>query len=173
MAKDNLIPPFPADIDRDAFGHWLCGFADGEACFWLGFNSRKRGRRTPCCRFLIGLRHDDVAILRLVRSYFGVGRLHFSSRAGKTGRTGAQPTFHYTVTTCADHLHVIVPFFERFPLRSKKARDFPIWRTAVRFACERQRRGKGMLHWTDAELGQFAGMVTLLRDQRRPDCLAC
>jgi hypothetical protein len=31
MVTRDPIEPFPADIDRDAFGHWLSGFTDGES----------------------------------------------------------------------------------------------------------------------------------------------
>jgi len=132
MATSQSIPPFPSDIDRDAFGHWLSGFTDGEGNFKLTWHRTKpRGPRgtiytVPGARFEIGVRDDDSAVIELIRSYFGVGRL-----ATRPARGNHKPLIRIMVASAADLMAVVVPHFDRFPLRAKKRRDYELWRRGV------------------------------------------
>ena len=51
----NSIPPFPADIDRNAFGHWFSGLTDGEGCFY----AKTVGIHSPEVGYVLALRADD------------------------------------------------------------------------------------------------------------------
>lgn len=116
------------DIDP-AFGHWLAGFVDGEGCFRIAENN---GGRSMCCRFLINLRLDDEAILRDVHRRLGIGQISHAYRSDP--RCDSKPIVRWQVYDrhgCA----VLVRIFDAFPLRAKKARDFAIWREAVREWC--------------------------------------
>lgn len=124
MTKASLpILPFPADIDRDHFGHYLSGFVDGEGHFALTVSNSKK---TPAACFVIGLRADDLPILRLIQSYFGCGRITLKPDDGKR-----RDQYFLQISRNGDHVASIVPHFLAFPLRAKKRRDFEIWREGV------------------------------------------
>jgi len=116
----------------DADGHWLAGLTDGEGCFYFKVRPKKR----PNCycfdfTFKIALRADDIPTLLQVRQILGVyGNISTSER-----RTGnGKPLTQWRVQKKADIARVL-DFFTRFPLRSKKARDFKTWALAFSFYC--------------------------------------
>jgi hypothetical protein len=104
---------------------WLAGFTDGEGCFLLVW---KRGREKDGPRYVnavfqLTLRADDRPVLAALQTAFG-GRLH-DAPAGRIG----SPSARWMVTHRADRERLIA-YFDRFPLRSKKARDYARWREA-------------------------------------------
>lgn len=105
---------------------WLTGFADGEGTFLITRSGSTTGNRrrawTP--RFAISLRTDDIGVLAELRAVFG------GSIATGRKRPDAHPTSTWTVAGKRD-LARLLDYFDRFPLRSKKARDYAIWREAV------------------------------------------
>lgn len=171
MAKADLIPPFPPEIDRDAFGHYLAGLTDGEGCFFLGIIDDKRNPRrshTPIVQFVIQLRADDLLILQLVRSYLQCG--HVTEVKRKKTEGNRKPKVCYNVANYLDLATVVVPHFDRFPLRAKKARDFVIWRQAV-LLCHRVMPGRGRgaggaRRWPVMALAEFGSLRDALRKQR-------
>src|SRR5215831_4963271 len=181
MATDHSITPFPADLDRDAFGHWLSGFTDGEGCFLLQF--RKMGTAfIGVARFVIKLRQDDEEIVRLIHSYFGVGYVHYPRHLDP--RINGKDQVAYQAQRTRDMAGVIVPHFERYPLRAKKQRDFAIWRQGVEVLSrvqgrhKRGRKGNGLgrrginYRWTAAERTEFEELAEAIRRQRRFDAPA-
>jgi hypothetical protein len=105
---------------------WLAGFADGEGYFQLRRTRQCGWRIEP--RFRIHLRADDIQILERLAETFG-GHV----RRGKNGVWS--PQAHWLVSSKADLLP-LVGYFDRFPLRAKKAGDYAIWREAVLIFCE-------------------------------------
>jgi hypothetical protein len=131
---EGRIDPFPDNIERNAFGHWLSGFADGEATFGIRVCGGKRSMNySPI--FRIALRDDDTEILRLIQSFWGCGTLHFSDNA-RSKIPNAKPIAIYGVQRVSSHIGVVVPHFDMFPLRSKKRNDFAVWRKAVELMAE-------------------------------------
>jgi hypothetical protein len=100
---------------------WLSGFADGEGYFQLRKQNSCGWRVEP--RFRIHLRCDDILILHALQTAFG-GNV----RRGRNGDWNAQA--HWLLSSKRD-LVGIVDYFDRFPLRAKKAREYEIWREAV------------------------------------------
>lgn len=176
MAGPHSIPPFPADLSREHFGHWLSGFAAGEACFFLRVNLRDRCRPNPQARFDIHLRADDGAVLRLIRSYWQAG--HVRTRpARKRPTRDAQPKTEYTVDHWRQLALILVPHFDAFPLHAKKARDFAIWKEAVVLGYRVAQRpfgsrgygGGRFPKWTTAEIEYYAALAATLQAQRAFD----
>jgi hypothetical protein len=127
-----MIAPFPADIDREAFGHWLSGFVDGEGHFGFCFSAARP--RLPKGNWhayiVIVLRADDHAVLKLIQSYWQCGTISDKKKPSNNLKN-AKPQYRYYIDSIIHHTNIIVPHFERFPLRAKKQRDFLIWREAV------------------------------------------
>lgn len=122
---------------------WLAGFADGEGCFVI--NKQSEGGFNPV--FSLLLRADDAAILRELQGEFG-GRLHIHDHPDSS-RPGSRPGCVWRVTAKRD-LAGLVHYFDRFPLRAKKARDYGLWREAVSAYCRQGRRAPELPSLNDA-----------------------
>jgi hypothetical protein len=171
MASADPIPPFPAEIDRNAFGHYLSGFTDGEGSFYLGMPT-SGGPRHPAARFAIALRGDDEPILSLIRSFWQCGTIVAKNQ--KSAGITRLPGVCYTVMRWSDLASTVVPHFDKYPLRAKKARDFAIWKEAVAF-CFRVslKRVRGLGHrrgvvsrWSRSDLEQFVSIKNALKAAR-------
>jgi len=103
-------------IQRD-LGHWVAGFVDGEGSFNVPIR-REHDRALP---WRVGLSFNVSQVgpeaPRLLRSVFGVG----------TVRGRGDGVFYYEVTRPVLLEQRVFPFFERFQLRSPKARDLEIF----------------------------------------------
>lgn len=115
------MTPTEGVIITDDFGHWFAGFCDGEACFYIG--------REGGCQFFLNMRADDAGIIETIHARLGFGRIHYTKDA-TTDYAIRRPMCRYEVSRKRDSLK-IVGIFDRFPLRSRKARDYAIWREAV------------------------------------------
>jgi len=104
---------------------WLSGFTDGEACFF--FRTRE-----PTPGFKIALRADDLPILEAIRAEFG-GSLRVNRVRHRNGPNW-KPQAELTISGKRDLVR-LVAYFDRFPLRAKKARDYAIWRRGVGIYC--------------------------------------
>ncbi len=160
--------------NRDAFGHWLSGFTDGEGCFLLRLI---KGRRhfTGSARFQIGLRRDDSEILHQIREFWNIGNTSYyqNKHHGKGG--GEINVCKFTVDALSDVLSVVIPHFERYPLRAKKQRDFIIWKQGAEI-CQRvlSKPTNGRIghhgpvrRWTKHDLDEFETLRDLIRAQRQ------
>jgi LAGLIDADG endonuclease len=169
MASSDYIPSFPAEIHRDYFGSWLSGLTDGEGHFGIGYINSK----SPWCRFSIGLRADDRPILELIRQYWHTGTINENrcySRKG-AGSLVVRLSIHKT----ADLHDIIIPHFEKFPLISKKARNFQVFKEAVELLCKvKYKHGYfayklGHRRWTNRELETFRSLYEKIHQFRDYD----
>lgn len=158
MAKANSIQAFPSHIDRVSFGHWLSGFVDGEGCFKLN-GRRYSDTMKPFCQFAIALRSDDISVLQNIQSFWQCGRLHFSGNT-RCKIPNAKPTACLSVIKMSDLAEIVVPHFESFPLRAKKAGDFLIWKEAIAlcFAVTKQKQTYTFRLNSSGTRNSFAGI---------------
>jgi len=110
------------------FRGWVIGFVDGEGCFSVSLvkQANATGRKgyvtgyqvTP--RFTVTQGVQSLGCLEDLKEFFGVGRLCINRRHDDHKEDLGQ----YVV---ADRLHLseaIIPFFQRYPLRTAKKLDF-------------------------------------------------
>ena len=172
------VPPFPGDLDRHAFGHWLSGLTDGEGCFLLKVHHYAEDhplRPGQTCgisaQFDVQLRADDAPIIRLIHSFWACGTL--IRTPGRGGRE--RPLVRLQIKTWCDLATVLVPHFETYPLRAKKARDFAIWRQAVllghrvsqRPRARRNDNPHSFSKWNDDDRATFVEMAARLVECRQ------
>ena len=173
LAEKEQAMPLPNSIgrglssqERNAFGHWLAGFTDGEGCFFLGTRPRRYKNKVYNIHFgifTIGVRRDDAAILYKIRDFLGCGAVTIAGRMS---------TYRVSRT---QHLNdILVPFFQQYGLHSKKKRDFSIWQKAINLLERVRRRPRppgqrkeGDARWSDRESLQFTKLATTLRDTRQ------
>ena len=107
---------------------WITGFVDGEGCFSIHFvrqpaREHRKGYRTGfqvAHGFAVTQGAKSVECLHLLRSFFGVGWIFVNRRYDNHKENLCQ----YVVSKRSDLLETIIPFFERYPLRTSKHSDF-------------------------------------------------
>jgi hypothetical protein len=171
---NKLLPPLPQGFDAEGFGHWLSGLVDGEGCFGLAWKPPSRNERpTPRAWFIISLRLDDFPTLRVIQSYWRCGTLAVQRKKSTRDHYTRKPSGIFSVQAIGDVANTVVPHFERYPLRAKKAADFAIWKESVRLLYaaslrpqQMQDRRKASRH-TEEELARFRDLHDALRATRR------
>jgi hypothetical protein len=107
---------------------WVVGFVDGEGCFSIGFvrqpdRAGRAGYRTGyqvVHRFVVTQGAASAAALEELQEFFGVGRVYRNRRHDNH----REDLLQYRVERRVDLLEVVIPFFERHPLRTAKRADF-------------------------------------------------
>jgi hypothetical protein len=111
---------------------WIIGFVDGEGCFSIGFirqPNRKEKLRTRrgykmgyqvFHEFAVTQGEKSLSALKILQAYFGVGRLYVNRRHDNH----KEHLYRFVVRKREDLLQVIIPFFEKHPMKTTKNRDF-------------------------------------------------
>jgi hypothetical protein len=165
-----------------SWGWWVTGLADGEACFYAGLNYRskavKSGRQVDCvelqAEFSVTLRADDAAALLRLQEYFdGAGDMIFlkRSQAPSVKKYGLRPNpkVQYKLRRPDDLVGLVIPHFDRYPLRTKKGRDYGTWKKIVEFATSELIGRKYWLRRFPEKVDALQGMCDQLRDGRAFD----
>lgn len=102
-----------------------------------------------------------MAILETIRSYLQCGNIYISKRTHNDG-CSRKPTAIFHISGMNDLASVIVPHFDKYSLRAKKAGDFKIWKEGVAILV--QMRG---LKWTEEKLKEIESVIARLREYRK------
>src|SRR3989338_9833898 len=109
-------------------GHYIACFVDGEGSFHIAFQKRadlKFGwQAVP--EFHISQNFTSRKVLEAIRKQLQCGYIKANDAAGKRDKT-----LVYVVRDRKDLIRKIVPFFERFPLRTEKRKDFELFRKII------------------------------------------
>jgi hypothetical protein len=151
----------PQDIDP-AFGHWLAGFFDGEGCFAIGRGSWN-GRWYYHCMVRLNLRADDRPTLDWIAQQSGLGRI--CNHPPYNSKGDAKPQSAWQVQSKAG-CRALVSIFDAYPLHSKKARDYAIWREAVGVWCGISRVGRSVPGGGGSYPRDWTTMARLYRELR-------
>ncbi len=102
----------------------MSGFADAESSFILNVFRSVNSRAGWAVRgdFTIGLHSRDIALLRKIHFFFGVGTIHEYKNKN---------TVTYTVNSVQDLVNVIIPHFDRYPLITQKRADYLLFKKGV------------------------------------------
>jgi hypothetical protein len=107
---------------------WIIGFVDGEGCFSIGCVRQpnrvsRKGYRTGyqvAHSFVVTQGAKSAFCLWELRDFFGVGSVTVNRRHDNH----KEHLHRFSVVRRRDLLEVIVPFFQKHPLRSSKRLDF-------------------------------------------------
>ncbi len=166
----------PSKVD----GWWITGLVDGEGCFYAGLNfDTKRsssGRSVSCvelqAELTVGLRADDREPLLRMQEYFGCGKIHnrVSSKNApsviKQGLKDPKPSRRFIIRPRELLVSVVIPHFEKYPLQTKKARDFQIWKEIVLFAESELSARKGWLRRFPSKVDHLGLLCDQLKSGR-------
>jgi len=115
---------------------WITGFVDGEGCFSIHFVRQaerlgRRGYRTGyqvAHEFAVTQGARSVKCLHLLKRHFGVGQVYLNRRHDNH----KEDLHRFSVVRRHDLMNVIIPFFEKYPLRTSKLNDFTKFAECVR-----------------------------------------
>lgn len=112
-------------------GNRFAALCDGEGSFNIAARTDPKYELVSYgCRFTIGLRADDLPLLQYLRDELDLGRIFIVAANTVGNRRQPNPTARWDITAKAECL-VIVRILDEFPLWSKKAADYEVWREAV------------------------------------------
>lgn len=142
------------------FGYWFSGLADGEGSFGMSLGSRPKF--IPACSFSLSLRDDDIRVLKWVRDQLGFGHLYARNRRERNSQGYiSHPRADFFIHNKSETA-LLVALFRKFPLHSKKARDFEIWSQAVEIWNRRNWNGR----WTTEKQAVAEEMQALMHKLR-------
>lgn len=127
--------------------YWVTGFFDGEGCFSLYVRRDKQKRKNHFAiyyrwqaDFAITLREDDIEVLKKFEKYFNAGAVSFTKLKKLKEDLLNKCTYH--IVSTKDLVKKVIPHFEKYPLKSKKAADFILWKEAVKIIHQAKLRKK-------------------------------
>lgn len=128
--EESLVPVLSGD--------YIAGFVDGEGCFALKFIREVKHNRKNSpeyfywdAEFAIVLRADDINILFSIQKTLGCGNVN---------RSLVSNMARYSVHVIDQLQDIIIPFFDKYPLKAKKRLDFNLWREAIAILIKNQQR---------------------------------
>jgi hypothetical protein len=107
---------------------WIVGFVDGEGCFSIGFIRQpnrgiRKGYKTGFQvfhEFAVTQGQKSIECLHELHEFFGVGQILINKRYDNH----KEHLYRYVVRKRKDLLEKIIPFFQRYKLRTSKQKDF-------------------------------------------------
>jgi len=125
-------------VTDEQFAWWLVGLVDGEGHFGVTrYSSPERPGPYYRCVFRVAMVAADRDALAMAQRRTGWGKLYEYAGHGRA-------RIDYVIWTMdAKRIDRVADFFERYPLQSKKRRDFELWAPAARAQAARARLGGG------------------------------
>ncbi len=110
---------------------WVVGFVDGEGCFSITL------QRNPSTQlgwqvfpeFVVTQGAKSLPVLQSLQKFFGCGRIFINRRSDNH----REPLYRYCVRSVGDLRRTIIPFFQRYSLRTAKRNDFAKFVRVIEF----------------------------------------
>ena len=123
------IPPSTENVstaenqqERLILAGWIVGFVDGEGYFGVSINksSKTKFGFQILPEFVVTQGAKSLSSLECIRKYFDCGRIFVNKRHDNH----RENLYRYCVRNLRDLSTIIVPFFEKHPLKTTKHQDF-------------------------------------------------
>ena len=103
---------------------WVVGFTDGEGCFHVGISNHPEMALgvQVLPEFVVVQHKRDVKVLHAIKAFFGCGVV----------RVNHGDRMCYRVRNLEHLTQVILPFFQKHPLKTLKQQDYHVFRDVVR-----------------------------------------
>lgn len=104
---------------------WITGFVDGEGCFSVSVfkNVTTRAGVQIFPEFVVTQGAKSLLTLKNLQDFFGCGRIYENRRKDNH----RENLYRYCVRSKKDLREKIIPFFEKYPLKSSKHQDFLVF----------------------------------------------
>lgn len=167
MSRSNKATRAGNQQERLMMIGWIVGFVDGEGCFSIGFirqpdrKEKLRVRRgyktgyqvTP--EFAVVQGAKSLECLKQIKDYFGVGAIYINRRYDNH----KEHLYRYCVRRREDLMKVIIPFFQRYCLKTSKRGDFDKFVQCVRLIA-------GGKHFTNDGMIKIAKITEQMNHQK-------
>ena len=131
MAKNHSKKAIGADNQQERLGmaYWISGFADGEGCFTISIinNPTTRFGKQIFPEFVITQGAKSLKTLEEIKKFFGCCSIILNKRYDNHNEN----LYRYCVRSIEDLENKIIPFFEKFKLRTHKIKDFLIFKKVI------------------------------------------
>ena len=127
---------------------WISGFTDGEGCFHISINKlsdMKLGWQV-LPEFRIVQHERDEVVLYKIKGYFGFGDV----KINRTNHHGTRKEFR---VRGLENLNRIIKFFESYPLKTLKRKDFEIFKKVIHLMNNKE-------HLTKEGLNKIAKLIS-------------
>ena len=115
---------------------WISGFTDGEGSFVVSVikNPTTRFKRQIFPEFVITQGAKSISALRAIKNFFGCGSIVLNKRYDDHN----EHIYRYCVRSIRELSGIIIPFFDQFPLKTFKQKDFFLFKSVVAMMIERR-----------------------------------
>ena len=140
---------------------WIVGFVDGEGCFSVSIfrNSTTKLGWQVFPEFVISQEAKSINVLKTIQRFFGCGKI-FVNRNSRKRENHKEFLYRYCVRSKKDIEEIIIPFFQKYQLKTAKQKDF------IKFV-QIMNLIKQKNHLTDKGLKQIAKIVEIM-NQHKP-----
>ena len=116
---------------------YIVGLTDGEGCFYVEVRE-PNGTHTYRVEmhFFIKLREDELPLLKKVQTFFNCGGVYFQ----KEYRVNQRCCYRFGVTAQKDLHKTILPFFDKYPLQSKKQQNYLFFRQIAKMISNKEHK---------------------------------
>ena len=151
------VNPNSSGLSKD----WVVGFVDGEGCFHVAINKNPQTKfgYQIIPEFVLVQHERDINLLYRLRTFFGCGVV----------RKNRQDRYCLRIRKLENLLNVVVPFFERHPLKSKKNVDFKKFAYVVKLMSE----GKHLTVEGFNEISKIASQINRKVDRIKIESTPC
>ncbi len=119
---------------------YIVGLTDGEGSFTCFIRPPDKNAKNYriACRYYIKLREDDLPLLQKVNKFFPCGKIYFQ----KENRPNHRHAYRFEVGNLKILQEVIIPFFLKYPLESKRIKDFNLFRKIISAVLKKEHLAK-------------------------------
>ena len=144
--------------ERLEMSYWISGFTDGEGCFSIALikNSTTRFGKQIFPEFVVTQGAKSLPALQDIRDFFGCGNIFINKRYDNHH----EHLYRYCVRSISELNEKIIPFFERFPLRTHKQEDFAIFKKVIGMMVEKK-------HLQDAGWNDICKLISSMNRKKK------
>jgi len=115
--------------ERLETANWITGFTDGEGCFTVSVinNPTTRFGKQIFPEFVITQGAKSLKALKEIQEFFRCGSIVLNKRYDNHN----EHLYRYCVRSVVDLEKHIIPFFDEFPLRTSKQKDFLVFKKVI------------------------------------------
>ncbi len=108
--------------ERPELAGWICGFVDGEGCFSVSIirNKTTSSGWQIFPEFVVTQGEKSRESLEIIKDYFKCGSIYQNRRRDNH----KENLLRYCVRSRKDLIQKIIPFFERYSLKTAKKADY-------------------------------------------------
>ncbi len=122
--------------ERLEMANWISGFTDGEGCFVISVikNQTTRFGKQIFPEFVITQGAKSKPALEAIKKFFGCGSIVLNKRYDNHN----EHLYRYCVRSISELEKKIIPFFDRFSLKTYKRKDFLLFRKVIKMMSKKQ-----------------------------------